>query len=100
TAAHFTPVVLLGSYAGVMVDRWNRRRLVLIAQSVAGGLAVAMGVLALTGDVRIWMVWVAATLVGCVDAFHGPARGALCAELVGADLVSNAVALTTAVTVS
>jgi MFS family permease len=100
TAMQFIPIVVLGSHAGVMVDRWSRRRLVLVAQNLAGGLAAVMGVLTLTGEVRIWMVWVAALLVGCVDAFHGPARGAFSVELVGPDLVSNATALTTAVTVS
>ncbi|HEX5119987.1 MAG TPA: MFS transporter [Pseudonocardiaceae bacterium] len=100
TAMQFIPIVVLGSHAGVMVDRWNRRRLVLAAQCVAGGLAAMLGLLTLSGEVRIWMVWVTALLVGCVDAFHGPARSAFSVELVGADLVGNAVALTTAVTVS
>jgi MFS family permease len=100
TALQLLPIVVLGSHAGVLVDRWNRRRLVLVAQSLAGALALTMGLLTLTGVIRIWMVWVAALLVGCVDAFHSPARAAFSAELVGADLVANAVALTTAVTVS
>lgn len=100
TALQFLPVAVLGSYAGVLVDRWNRRRLVLVAQILAGVLAAVVGLLTFTGDIRIWMVWVAALLVGCVDAFHSPARGAFSAELVGPDLVSNAMALTTAVTVS
>lgn len=100
TTMQFVPIVVLGAHAGVIVDRWNRRRLVLVAQSVAGGLAAVMGLLTLAGEVRIWMVWVAALLVGCVDAFHGPARAAFSAELVSADLVGNAVALTTTVTVS
>lgn len=100
TALQFIPVALLGSYAGVMVDRWNKRRLVLVAQTLAGVIAAVMGLLTSTGEVRIWMVWVAALLVGCVDAFHSPARGAFSVELVGPDLVGNAMALTTAVTVS
>ena len=99
-AMQFIPIVVLGPHAGVMVDRWNRRRLMLVAQSVAGGLAATMGMLTLLGEVRIWIVWVAALLVGCVDAFNSPARSAFSAELVRADLVGNAVALTTAVTVS
>lgn len=100
SALQFIPAALLGSYAGVMVDRWNRRRLVLTAQVLAGVLAAVMGLLTLTGDIRIWMVWVAALLVGCVDAFHSPARAALSAELVRPGLVSNAMALTVVVTVS
>jgi len=100
TALQFIPVAVLGSYAGVVVDRWNRRRLVLVAQILAGILASVVGLLTFTGDIRIWMVWIAALLVGCVDAFHSPARGAFSVELVGPDLVGNAMALTTAVTVS
>jgi MFS family permease len=99
TALHLVPTLLLGPYAGVMLDRWDTRRVVLVAQIVAGGLATALGLLTLTGVVQTWMVWIAGLLVGCVNAFHSPAREAFSAELVGADLVANAVALTTAVVV-
>jgi MFS family permease len=100
TAMQFAPVAVLGSYAGVMVDRWSRRRLVLVAQSLEGLLAAVMGLLTLTGEVRIWMVWVGALLVGGIDTFHTPARAVFSVELVGPELIGNAMALTTTVTVS
>lgn len=100
SALQLGPIVLLGSYAGVMVDRLNRRRLVMLSQLLSGSVAAMLGLLALIGVARIWMVWVAALLVGSVETFNGPARQALSVELVGPKLISNAVSLTTAVTVS
>jgi MFS family permease len=100
TTLHLIPSLVLGPYAGVLLDRWDTRRVVLAAQVAAGGLAAAMGLLVLTGVVQTWMVWIAALLAGCVNAFHSPARESLSAELVDTDLVANAVALTTAVVVS
>lgn len=99
TTLHLIPTLLVGPYAGVLLDRWDTRRVVLVAQAAAGGLAAALGLLTLTGVVQTWMVWIAALLLGCVNAFHSPAREAFNAELVGSDLVANAVALTTAVVV-
>jgi MFS family permease len=100
TTLQLIPTLLLGPYAGVLLDRWDKRRVVLIMQVLAGILAAAMGFVTLAGVARIWLVWIAAVLVGCVNAFHSPARESFSAELVGPDLVANAVALTTAVIVS
>lgn len=99
TTLHLIPTLLLGPYAGALLDRWDTRRVVLTAQVLAGGLAATLGLLTLTGVVQTWMVWIAALLVGCVNAFHSPARETFNAELVDPALVANAVALTTAVVV-
>lgn len=68
TALRFTPLLLLGAYAGVVVDRWDKRCLLPLTQSANGLLAPALAVLAMTGFVQMRMVRVAALLVGCVNS--------------------------------
>ncbi len=97
TALQFTPLLFLGPYAGVLVDRLNKRRLLLVTQSANGILALTLGILALAGLVQIWMVWLAALLVGCVNSFDNPGRQTLTRQIVGLSYVANAEALNTAI---
>ena len=92
-ALQFTPLLLLSSYAGVLVDRRDTRQLLIVTQCASGLLATIMGLLALTGIVQIWMVWLAGLMLGCINAFEIPAREAFTMELAGPDDVTNAVAL-------
>jgi MFS family permease len=100
TALQFTPIAVFGAYGGTWADRWDRRRLLLITQSLSGLLALAVGLLALAGGVRIWVVWLAALLLGFVNTIDNPGRQVFTAELVGRERVTNAVALNNAVSVS
>ncbi|NED61115.1 MFS transporter, partial [Streptomyces sp. SID10244] len=70
------PVLLIGPYAGVIADRVDRRRLMIILQSVMGGLAAVLAALTLSGRVQIWQVAVLALLLGLNNAFENPARQA------------------------
>lgn len=85
--ATLTPAVVLGSFAGVFVDRWDRRRVL-----VAANLAQAVGVTLLLlgpGDGRLWLVYAVAVAQSCVAAFAMPAEAALLPALVDdADLVA------------
>jgi MFS family permease len=93
TAAQFGPVFVFGPWAGVLVDRADKRRLIFMTQSVAGLLALALGVLVGTGQIRLSMVFVLVTALGVVTAIDVPARQAFMAEAVGEDQLQNAVAL-------
>jgi MFS family permease len=97
TALQFTPLLLLGAYGGVLVDRWNKRTLLILTQTTAGLLALIVGVLAVTGLIEIWMIWAAALLLGCVEAIDTPASQAFTMELAGPADATNAVALNSAV---
>jgi MFS family permease len=97
TALQFTPLLLFGPLAGVTVDRWNPRRLLILTQSANGLLAASLASLALGHVVQIWMVWVAAFLVGCVNSLDNPGRQTLTKQMVGQESVANAVALNTAI---
>jgi MFS family permease len=97
TALQFSPVLLLGIWGGLVADRIDKRRLLLATQGVMGTLALALGVLTLTGAVRLWMIYLLALLLGCATSFDMPARQAFVTEMVGPDHLSNAVGLNSAV---
>jgi predicted MFS family arabinose efflux permease len=85
-AAELTPGVLLGSVAGVFVDRWDRKRL-LVAANLLQAAVVALLLLAPHG--WLWVVYAVAAVQSSVAAFSVPAESALLPSLVGdADLVA------------
>ena len=72
---------------------FDRRKLLIATQAAMGVLALALGLLTVTGLVQLWHVYVFAFLLGCVAAFDAPARQTFVSELVGEADLSNAVAL-------
>lgn len=97
-AAQFLPVLLAGPYGGLVADRADKRRLLLLTQSGLALLALLLGLLTVTHVVRLWMVVVVAVLLGSVNAVDNPARQAFVPEMVGQDLVRNAVSLNSVTT--
>ena len=87
------PVLLLAPYGGVVADRVDKRRLMIVLQSVMGLQAVILGVLTITGAVRLWEIGVLAVVLGLNNAFEAPARQAFVLEMVGPDTLRNAVSL-------
>jgi MFS family permease len=96
-AFRFLPVLLFGLWGGTIADRFDRRKLLLITQSAAALLAVALWLIVLTDVVHVWMVFALAIGLGFVTVVDEPARHAFLEEMVGQDRVANAVALTSAV---
>lgn len=92
-ALQFLPTLTFGLYGGVVADRVDKRTLLLVTQTCSGLLAAAMAVLVLTGAVTLPLVFVFAGLLGTANAFDTPTRQAFVGEMVGADLLPNAVAL-------
>jgi MFS family permease len=93
TACQFLPVLFFGPFGGVIVDRVDTRRLLILTQALSGALALALGILTVTGVVQLWMVFAMAIGLGIVTVADNPARQTFVLELVGPDLVSNAVTL-------
>jgi MFS family permease len=87
------PVLLFGPYAGVVVDRLDKRRLLIGLLLVASALAVVLGVLTATGTVQLWQVYLLAFGLGTVSSVETPARQTFVLELVGPDNLRNAVSL-------
>jgi MFS family permease len=89
------PVLLLGPYGGVIADRVNKRRLMVVLQSLMGIQALVLGILTVTGNIRVWEIAVLAGLLGVNTAFENPVRQSFMMELVGADELRNAISLNT-----
>jgi MFS family permease len=87
------PVLLLGPYGGVIADRVNKLRLMISLQTAMGVQALILGVLTVTGEVRLWQVGVLAALLGLNNAFESPSRQSFMLEMVGRDSLRTAVSL-------
>jgi len=92
----FAPVTVLSLWAGVVADRVDRRRLILITQSLCAVQAVALAAVVSAGIVKPWMVLALAFVFGCVNAFDLPARQSFLVEMVGKEDLPNAIALNSA----
>lgn len=87
------PVLILAPVAGVVADRFNRQRTVVVTQTIAMLLGFALAILTLTHLIRVWEIMVLTTLLGVVLAFDIPARQAFLMDMVGRDDLFNAIAL-------
>ncbi len=96
TGLQFGPAVVLAPLAGVLADRYDRRRVLLATQASSGVFAAVLGALVLTGTARLWHVYVLAGLLGVSSAIDAPARQAFASELVPSDDLQNALALNSA----
>jgi MFS family permease len=92
-AAQFLPILLLAPYGGVLADRLDKRRLLIATQVGLGAIALALGVLVVTGLVQLWMVLVLALMLGLLTAVDNPARQAFAQEMVTPARLRNAVSL-------
>ena len=93
TALQFLPSILLGLYGGMLADRSDKRRLLLVTQTALAGAALILGLLAVTHTVAVWHVMVLAVVVGVITAVDTPTRQSFAVEMVGRDELANAVAI-------
>jgi MFS family permease len=96
-AAQFTPVLVLGLFAGLVADAVSKRALLVMTQVAAAALALVLGLLVLTGSAEPWHVYLIALVLGVVNAFDMPTRQSFVVEMVGREDVANAIALNAAV---
>jgi MFS family permease len=96
-AAQFTPVLFLGLFGGIVADAVSKRKALIYTQIAAGLLALALGVLVVSGQVQVWHVFVLALSLGVVNSFDMPIRQSFVVEMVGRPDIANAVALNSAV---
>lgn len=88
------PVLPLAPIGGVVADRFSRKRILYITNSVAAAQAALLGVLVMTGTVEVWHVIVLAMLLGTIDAFDIPARQSWFVHMIDdPEDVGNAIAL-------
>nr|WP_183100617.1 MFS transporter [Nocardioides pelophilus] len=96
TGLQFLPILLLSPYAGVIADRFPKRRLLQVTQATMALASLLLGVIAVLGVAQTWHIYVIAFAFGIGAAFDGPARQAFVSEMVGPDDVTNAVGLNSA----
>ena len=93
TALQFLPVLLFGPMGGVVADRFDKRRVLYATQTTAGLLALTLGVVVATGNVKLWMVYVLAAGLGLVNTCDNPTRQTFVMEMVGDEHLTNAITL-------
>jgi len=96
TGLQFLPFLLVTPMAGLIADRYSKRRLLVFTQASLAVSAGVLGLLAVTGVAHPWHVYALAFLFGCGTAFDTPARQAFVVEMVGRDHLPNAVGLNSA----
>ncbi|MFI5909524.1 MFS transporter [Dactylosporangium sp. NPDC051541] len=96
-ALQFLPILLFGVHGGALADRYRKRTLLLLTQSVNAALTTALAVLTIAGAVRIQHVFAFALLTGLVFVVDAPTRQVFAAEVVPPDHLRAAVALNAAV---
>lgn len=93
----FAPTLLIGPWAGVVSDRFPRRRTLMLTQSLSTLANATLAVLVLSGRVVLWEVLVIALVTGIGGAVDGPSRSAFVSELVGTAKVPNAISINAAI---
>ncbi|GAA2350976.1 MFS transporter [Dactylosporangium salmoneum] len=96
TALQFMPVLLLTLYGGQLADRFDKRRLLLLANAASAVVATLLGALVVSGLANLWWVFVTAALFGVISAIETPVRQSFVSELVGRELLPNALSLSSA----
>jgi MFS family permease len=87
------PIFLLAPLGGAVADRYGRHKILIITQSCAMTFASILAALTLTGNIRVWHIFVLAALFGTANAFDIPARQAFAVDMVGREDLINAIAL-------
>lgn len=95
-ALQFGPQLLLVPFSGAVADRFDRRRVLMLTQSLLMLLALGLGALLVFGVAELWHLYCFALALGIVNAFDTPARQAFVSDLVSNEQLSNAVALNSA----
>ena len=92
-ALQFLPLLVVGTWGGLLADRFDKRKGLILTQTAAGILALVLGVLTATGAVELWMVYALSLILGFVNVIDMPMRQAFVVEMVGQRDLPNAVAL-------
>jgi MFS family permease len=96
TALQFVPMLLIGTYGGVIADRYDKRNVLVLTQSGMAVSAAGLAVLTLTGSEQLWSIYLLTFMSGWFSAVDMPVRQAFVSEMVGTDDLPNAIALNSA----
>jgi MFS family permease len=96
-AAQFTPVLVAGPVGGLVADRFPKRRVLLVTQTLFMAPAFFLFLISYAHVAQVWMVFASALAWGTIQLFDVPARQAFVIEMVGRDDLTNAIALNSSV---
>jgi MFS family permease len=92
-ALQFTPLLVFGALAGVLADRFENRRLLVLTSAMSGLLAFALGLVVATDHVTIWWIYGFALALGLVMAVERPTMQAIVFQLVGRERLASAIGI-------
>jgi MFS family permease len=92
-ALQFMPTLMFTLWAGVLADRLDKRKLLILVQSGMAATALLLGILDLTGIVQLWQVYVLCFVLGVFASADMPVRQSFVSEMVGREYLANAIAL-------
>jgi len=93
SALQFLPALLFSLFAGVLIDRLPKKRMLIITQSLSLAITFALWLLVHSGNVQYWHLLISASLLGLVNTLDMPLRQSFVVEMVGHDDLMNAIAL-------
>lgn len=96
-ALQFLPMLLFGLWGGLLADRFDKRRILIRTQAAMAVLAFILWALTISGGAQLWMIYTITFLVGMMTVIDNPARQSFVTEMVGRDLLPNAISLNSAV---
>jgi MFS family permease len=103
SALAFTPVLFLGPFGGVLADRFDKRRILVATQASFAVISLTLASLVFSGVIpttfdpsKVWIVYLLSVLTGFVNAIDNPSRQSFYVEMVGEDVLTNAVSLNSA----
>lgn len=91
------PILVVTPLMSVFVDRFDRRKILILTQTLSMVQAFLMALLTLTGTIEVWHIMLLSLFIGCINALDNPTRQAFYPSLVGKEHLSNAIALNSAV---
>lgn len=93
SALQFLPALLFSLFAGVLIDRLPKKRMLIVTQSLSLMITFVLWLLAHSGEIQYWHLLITATLLGFVNTLDMPLRQSFVVEMVGHDDLMNAIAL-------
>ena len=96
SALAFGPVLVLGAWGGVLADRFDKRRILVVTQSAFAVVSLTLAALVFTHVIALWMIYALSVVSGIINAIDNPARQSFYVEMVGEEVLTNAVSLNSA----
>jgi MFS family permease len=96
SALQFGPVLLFGAFGGVLADRFDKRRILIVTQSSYALVSITLATLVGMHVIELWMVFGLSILSGLITSIDNPSRQSFYVEMVGESSLTNAVSLNSA----